>query len=135
VKQSVFVDASAWVAIINRRDAHHEAARDVYRRLLTERAPLFTTNWTAYEALSILKGRVGHDTAEKLWQVLCDIRLVRLIRVGRTLEEQGLKMFFNYRDKTWGVVDCASLALMKLLGCRCAFAFDAHFREAGRQRI
>lgn len=134
MKQAVFVDASAWVAIINRRDAYHGVALDVYRELLASKAPLFTTSWTAYEALSLLKGRIGYEAAEKLWQILCDVRLVRLVRVGRALEAQGLKMFFDYRDKTWGVVDCTSLALMQLVACRRAFAFDSHFREAGRQQ-
>ena len=133
MKESVFVDASAWVAIINRRDAHHQMAATLYRRLVSDKVPLFTTNWAAYEALSILKGRVGYEAAERLWSVLNDVRLVRLVRVGRALEERGLEVFFRYRDKTWGVVDCASLALMHQVGCRRAFAFDTHFREAGRQ--
>lgn len=134
MRQAVFVDASAWVAIVNRRDAHHKAAVDFYAELLTARALLFTTNWTAYEALSLLKGRVGPEAAKRLWQILGDVRLVRLVRVGKALETQGLKMFFEYGDKTWGVVDCTSLALMNLLECRRAFAFDSHFREAGRQQ-
>ncbi|MDH7578990.1 MAG: hypothetical protein QHH75_14520 [Bacillota bacterium] len=50
MKQAVFVDASAWVAVINQRDAYHEVALDVYRELLAAKAPLFTTSWTAYEA-------------------------------------------------------------------------------------
>ncbi|MGQ9533416.1 MAG: type II toxin-antitoxin system VapC family toxin [Desulfotomaculales bacterium] len=133
MKDSVFVDASAWVAIINRRDAYHQAAATVYRQLLRDKAPLFTTNWAAYEALSILKGRVGYEAAERLWSVLNDVRLVRLVRVGRALEDRGLEMFFRYRDKAWGVVDCASLVLMRQVHCRRAFAFDTHFREAGRQ--
>jgi len=38
---TVFTDASAWIAIINRQDDCHFAARELYRKLLAEKTPLF----------------------------------------------------------------------------------------------
>ncbi|MEW6275460.1 MAG: PIN domain-containing protein [Bacillota bacterium] len=133
MNRAVFVDASAWVAITNRRDGYHFIAQDLYHQLLSGKTPLFTTSWVAYEALSLIKGRMGHKKMLALWEVLNDPQLIKLVRVNRAMEEAGLKLFFNYQDKTWGVVDCVSIATMTLLNCRRAFAFDEHFREAARQ--
>lgn len=133
MNRAVFIDASAWIAITNRRDSYHFEAQELYRELLAGKTPLFTTTWVVYEALSLIKGRMGYKKTLELWGVLNNQRLVKLIRVSPIMEETGLKIFFTYRDKTWGVVDCISIATMQLLNCRRAFAFDKHFREAGRQ--
>ncbi|OIQ08406.1 type II toxin-antitoxin system VapC family toxin [Neomoorella thermoacetica] len=133
MSRAVFVDASAWIAITNRRDDYHFVAQELYRELLAEKTPLFTTTWVAYEALSLIKSRMGYKKTLELWEVLNNQRLVKLVRVSRIMEEAGLKIFFDYQDKTWGVVDCISIATMRLLNCRRAFAFDEHFCEAGRQ--
>lgn len=76
---------------------------------------------------------MGYEAASKLWEVVNNRRVISMVKVGPKVEAQGLEIFFGYKDKTWGVVDCTSIALMRLLGCRQAFAFDEHFTEAGRQ--
>lgn len=133
MSKAIFVDASAWIGIINRRDGYHQTAQWTYRGLLEDGIPLLTTTWTAYEALSLIKARIGYGKMAELWEVLNDPGIVKLVRVSRAIEDAGLDIFFRYRDKAWGVVDCTSIAAMRLLNCRKAFAFDQHFREAGQQ--
>lgn len=134
IHSPIFVDASAWLAITNRRDQLHSVARSFLDLCLGRRVRLATTNWTAYEALSMLKSRAGWEQATHLRSLLDDSRAVDLVRVTEEIELRALDLFFAYRDKTWGVVDCASLIVMEDLGCRQAFGFDHHFVEASRQR-
>lgn len=61
MKDLVFVDASAWIALLNADDSHHSAAKALYDELLKDRVPLITSTWTLYEALFLLKTRRGHD--------------------------------------------------------------------------
>lgn len=68
MSEPVFVDASAWVAITNRKDRYHDEALRVYHHLLRSGTPLITSTWTAYEALTIVKTKLGHNQAERLWQ-------------------------------------------------------------------
>jgi len=93
---TVFTDASAWIAIINRQDDCHFAARELYRKLLAEKTPLFTTTWAAYEALTLVKNRMGYKKMAELWKVLNNPRMVKLVRVNRVIEEAGLNIFFGY---------------------------------------
>jgi predicted nucleic acid-binding protein len=56
---SVFVDASAWVAFFNRRDGHHAEARERMAQLLRAGTPLVTSTWTTYEAITIMRSKLG----------------------------------------------------------------------------
>ena len=130
----VFVDASGWLAAFNRRDHLYSVARPLLEACLDRGIELVTTNWTAYEALSMLKSRGGPDVASLLWEVISIDVAVILAEVTPEVEASALDLFFAYRDKTWGVVDCASIVVMELVGCRQVVAFDRHFVEASRQR-
>lgn len=133
MSQPVFVDASAWVAIANRNDQNHHQSVRIYRRLLGSSTRLITTTWTAYEALTIVKSRLGFSPAERLWERINSRAVVDLLQIDQRIEKSALELFWRYEDKTWGVVDCSSLIVMKAVGCRQAFAFDRHFVEASRQ--
>lgn len=112
----------------------HRAAVAALERLRRDGVFLVTTTWTAYEALSILKRRIGPEQAKQLWDRLNNPRLVELVSIDAATERDALGLFFGYDDKRWGVVDCASLVVMERTGCLQALGFDEHFVEAGRQR-
>lgn len=133
MNEPVFVDASAWVAITNRKDRHHDEALRIYRRLLQSVAPLITSTWTTYEALTIVKTRLGYNHAESLWERIQRPSVVDLVTVDERIEAEAVELFWEYKDKDWGVVDCANLVIMQGTGCHRAFAFDRHFMEASRQ--
>lgn len=133
MNEPVFVDASAWVAITNRKDRNGREAVKIFRRLLSTRVALLTTNWTAYEALTLVKSRLGFSQAERLWARIRTRAVVELVAVDEQVERDALELFWRYQDKTWGVVDCSSLVLMEAIGCRHVFAYDTHFVEASRQ--
>lgn len=133
MNEPVFVDASAWVAITNRKDRNGREAVKIFRRLLSTQAALLTTNWTAYEALTLVKSRLGFSQAERLWARIRTRAVVELVAVDEQVERDALELFWRYQDKTWGVVDCSSLVLMEAIGCRHVFAYDTHFVEASRQ--
>lgn len=129
----VFADASAWVAIANRSDRYHAEAIRAYQSLLRDQTPLVTSTWTVYEALSIVKTKLGYHQAGRLWERICRPSVVSLIKIDERIEAEALQLFWRYRDKSWGVVDCSSLRLMEKVGCHQAFAFDRHFSEASKQ--
>jgi predicted nucleic acid-binding protein len=134
IPTSVFVDASAWVAFFNRRDAHQTQAREQMTALLRSGIALVTSTWTTYEAITIVRSKLGYGRARRLWQFANNRRIISMIRVDPRIESAALKLFWQHRDKDWGVVDCASLVIMERIGCQTVFAYDRHFVEASRQR-
>jgi predicted nucleic acid-binding protein len=133
MSELVFVDASAWIAITNRKDRNRGEAAKIFQRLLGTPTALVTTNWTAYEALTVVKSRLGFSQAERLWQRITSRTVVELVEVDQQIESDALRLFWRYQDKTWGVVDCSGLVVMDAVGCRHVFAYAAHFIEASRQ--
>jgi len=85
MSQPVCVDASAWVAITNRKDVNHRKAVQIFHRLLGASTRLIATTWTAYEALTIIKSRLGFSQAERLWDRFQAKALVDLVRIDRRL--------------------------------------------------
>jgi predicted nucleic acid-binding protein len=80
-----------------------------------------------------VKTKLGYNPAEKLWQRMLRPSVVTVIKVDERIEAGALELFWSYRDKDWGVVDCASLRIMEETGCQQAFAFDRHFTQASKQ--
>lgn len=93
MNEPVFVDASAWVAITNKRDRHHNEALRVYGGLLRSVVPLITSTWTAYEALTIVKTRLGYNQAERLWERIQRPSVVDLVTVDERIEAEALELF------------------------------------------
>ena len=133
MRSPVFVDASAWVAITNRKDRNHKEAIQIFRSLLESSTLLITTTWTTYEALTIVKSRLGFNQADRLWDRIKARALVDLVWIDQRIEQSALELFWLRGQKMGCVVDCSSLVVMNTLGARHAFAYDGHFIEASRQ--
>ena len=129
----IFVDASAWIALYHKKDAHHREAWKSYEKLLEGGNKFLTSNWVSYEAISVIKTRASYDAAKSLWDILCDAELSRFLPIGKDLEEKSVGLFWQYQDKKWGIVDCSSILLMEMEKCKTAFGYDNHFVEAARQ--
>lgn len=94
----VFVDASAWLARTNARDQHADAARRLLDRCFADDISLVTTNWTAYEALSMVKSRVGWEAASDLWALLSNPVVIEFAEVTPDFERRALELFFGYEE-------------------------------------
>lgn len=130
---TVFTDASAWIALYHKKDKHHNAAWLIYEQLLNGSVKFLTSNWVAYEAVSFIKNKAGYEAARVLWKILQDTELFQSADADKETEAQAVNIFWKYRDKKWGIVDCSSMLLMKKKNCLIIFAYDHHFIEASRQ--
>ena len=56
---------------------------------------------------------------------------VEIIPQTDVLFEMALIRYERYRDKQWGLTDCASFVVMEQLGLTDALAYDHRFQQAG----
>ncbi|MFQ5901465.1 MAG: type II toxin-antitoxin system VapC family toxin [Thermodesulfobacteriota bacterium] len=89
-----FVDASAWIALYHKRDKYHKQAWKVYENILDKGIRIVTTNWVAYEALSLLKSRASYNAAKSLWDILQNPEFSKFICIDMPLENQ--EVFFGF---------------------------------------
>jgi predicted nucleic acid-binding protein len=130
--QSVFVDSSAYYALIDRQDAEHPAAKAILERLERQspRPRIFTTNFVRAEAHALILNRLGRPAAMRFLLELATGGTT-LIRVTVQDERRALEIIEHYQDKAFSLTDATSFAVMERLGIETAFAFDAHFRQYG----
>lgn len=124
----IFVDTSAWYALLDKSDVNHRAAVKFKDSLA---GPLVTSNYVADEVITLARSRLGHKVAVKIGQKMWDESIANLIRVTLQDEKKAWKIFVKYQDKTFSFTDCTSFALMERVGITEVFAFDEHFKQYG----
>jgi len=129
----VFVDSSAFFALIAREDRHHKEAAALFASANRESWELVTTNATVFEchALLLNRSRPGYQNAIAFLDLI-DGDEYRVERVKRRDEKRAVQLVRTQQDKTYSLCDALSFAVMERLGLTDAIAFDEDFRSYGR---
>jgi predicted nucleic acid-binding protein len=122
----IFVDTSAWYALLDKTDSDHTSAVEFKDSL---NHMLVTTNYVADEIITLTKARLGHMNAVVIGQKLWNETIATLIRVTPSDEKKAWDIFMKYRDKGFSFTDCTSFAVIERIGIIEAFAFDEHFDQ------
>jgi|GEM_PF-1776984 predicted nucleic acid-binding protein len=130
----VFADTSALFPLFAPSDSAKEICTEVLHDLVVQhKVRIVTTNWVYNECLSKLR-KYGISQCERLAKLLQE-KHISVIRVSEELESKGLQIFWTFRDKNWGVVDCVSIAVIRDQNIVHVFAIDEHFEQAGLIRL
>ena len=122
----LFVDTSAWYALLDKSDANHHAAVKLKDSLVH---PMVTSNYIADEVITLVRTRLGYEVAVEIGQKLWNESIANIIPMTPQDEKKAWEIFVTYHDKTFSYTDCTSFALMERLGIAEAFAFDEHFKQ------
>lgn len=127
----VFVDTSAFVALRNRGEREHEAARRALGDLVAQRASLLTSNYVFSETYTALLVRVGRREAVEWGRRFRAGSAVELVRVDEDVEDDAWSILEQHADKAWSHVDATSFALMAREDVDEAFSLDVNFVQRG----
>jgi predicted nucleic acid-binding protein len=133
--QRVFVDTSAFIALLDPRDDCHAQAVHIEKSLASQAAHLVTTNFVLDETYTGLRGKIQHSAILRFRNSVRQSRQLNVMRITETLEDQAWEIFARYHDKDFSFTDCTSFAVMQQLGITTAFAFDEHFEQFGFTRV
>jgi uncharacterized protein len=121
----LFVDTSAWYALVDKNDPDHPAAFSFFRN---NKIPLLTTNFIFDETVTLLRRRLGWTIAADFGRRLKESGFTTLLAVRPEDEEKAWELFLRYRDQDFSYTDCTSFAVMGAFRIKVAFSFDSHFR-------
>jgi uncharacterized protein len=127
----LFVDTSAWVAVVNSRDQYHRAAGDFYRQNFNHYAKLITSNLVVAETYIILRLDCGSATALKWWKMIADSLKIEVVYADADLTVAAFNLLQQYEDQRISLTDAISFKIMEERAFREAFTFDSHFSTAG----
>ena len=128
----IFVDTAAFLAIENRRDAHHEEALAFRESVLKAGQLLVTTDYVLDESYTIVRLQAGHKVAVEFGEDVRASRILQVEYVSRDVLESAWNIFKSFADKEFSFTDCTSFVMMEKLQIGAAFTFDDHFRQYGR---
>jgi predicted nucleic acid-binding protein len=138
VNHLVFWDASAFVALGNRRDVLHAPAVTLSKRLAHEQAYVLTTSAVLTEVANSFSKFGARTVARKLIhsvQQSVTLGIANIVHVDETIWQRGWQLYQERTDKEWGLTDCISFVIMQDYGVTEAFTADRHFEQAGFMRL
>ena len=129
-ERRVFVDSSAYLALLDTDDEHHSEAREIIQELAHARYRQFTTNVLLIESHALILSVLGRGRAAQFLTDMEESHTV-IIRARAADEARAKQLLFQYTDKDFSFADAISFAVMERLAIRLAFSFDRDFAQYG----
>jgi hypothetical protein len=126
--EQLFVDTGYIIALINETDRNHGQALALADKY--DGYPLVTTDAVLLEIGNALS-RIGRSQAVEIINYFQQAAEVTLVHLNPMLFRAAVRMFEQYADKTWGLVDCVSFLVMREMKITAVLGFDRHFVQAG----
>lgn len=126
--ERIFVDTSAWYALVDSKDPDHSSASSFLNK---NKLLLVTSDYIFAETLNLVKNRLGQAVAVKLGEKIKASSISQIMELTKELKDEGFEIFRKYKDKGFSYTDCTSFALMQSLSIKTAFGFDEHFMQFG----
>lgn len=125
----VFADTSYWVAMTDRKDSLHERAKQLSRE--REDCLLVTSDTVLTEYLNVFgeRGEYWRIRAVDLVEKILKNSRVQVVAQTREGFMAAVDLYRNRPDKSYSLVDCDSMNIMRSRGIDEVLTEDRHFRQ------
>lgn len=130
---TVFVDTSAFLAVLNREDRFHPTASKQWRQLVHGEEQLICNNYVLVETIALLQGRFGLEAVQALEENA--LRLVATYWLNEADHREALTMMLAANRRQLSLVDCSAMVTMRSLGIKRIFTFDTDFDDYRFERL
>ena len=125
----IFIDTSAFYALLDRDDAHHPRAKRAWTELLKAAHALVASNYVLVETFALVQDRLGIEAARAFHDDV--LPLIHIEFVAAETHRSGVAALLSASRRDLSLVNCVSFEVMRISGINTAFAFDKHFKEQG----
>ncbi|MCO6451579.1 MAG: PIN domain-containing protein [Caldilineales bacterium] len=125
----IFVDTSAFLAVLNASDEHHQVARDYWVTAVQDQEALVCSNYVLLETFALIQNRLGMSIVNRFQNDVLPV--MRIEWIDETLHRAGVAALLAANRRNLSLVDCISFEVARRQGIREVFTFDGHFREQG----
>lgn len=125
----IFVDTSAFFALLDRDDANHQKAKKTWSDLLNPENTFITSNYVIVESFALIQHRLGLEAVRGFYEDL--LPLINVEWVDESMHKSAVSALLAASRRKLSFVDCVSFETMRRLGIKTTFAFDPHFEEQG----
>jgi len=126
---SIFIDTSAFLAILNKEDHFHQIAKETWEEINVSEEYLICSNYVINETISLLQNRFGIE-ALRIFEN--EVRpVIDLIWVDQSIHHAGMVVVLTTNHRKLSLVDCTSFEIIRNLQVEKVFTFDSHFSDQG----
>lgn len=126
---TIYVDTSAFYALLDADDQFHSRVLEIWGQLLSQDEFLLTNNYIIVETLALVQNRLGMAAAHAFQNDV--LPTVNFIWVDEEIHTPGVSAMLAANRRKLSLVDCTSFETMRRLGIKKAFTIDQHFVEQG----
>jgi len=122
----IYIDTSAFYAIIDQDDGYHESAKNTWVSLILRKESLACNNYVLVETVALLQNRFGKNAVLDLQKML---PLLSIDWIAAEQHRFAIAMLIPVNHRKMNLVDCSSFDTTQRFGINTGFTFDKHFRE------
>lgn len=127
---TVYVDTSAFYAIVDNTDAHHASAAKTWQTSLENDARLITSFYVVTETIALLHNRLGTEVIARFLRD--NLPMVLVLWPDLAIHNRALSAMLATPGRSGpSLTDCVSLELIRTHGIEQVFAYDQHFEGRG----
>lgn len=132
MSQKIYVDTSAFLALLDGDEPNHEKAEKAFKNYATSEFSLCTTDYVLCELFTLLRCR-RKVPIEDIMRFIKSIEIANIEIFGITMEVFKDAFYFmkKYDDHYFSMTDCVSFVVMKDLKTKDVLTTDKHFTIAG----
>ena len=127
--RSIFIDTSAFLAVLDADDDHHALAKSAWGEILVSGSLLVTSNYVLVETFALVQNRLGLQAIRVFQEDIVPLLSPRW--VDATIHAAATSALLAANRKKLSLVDCVSFEVMRHAALRKVFTFDRHFQEQG----
>ena len=127
--EKVFIDTSAFYALMDRSDSYHLSASKLWAHILDKGYYLKTSNYVTVETLALLQNRLGFEAAD-LW-ARDVLGIVETLWIDKLLHNLAFEIWLSLGRRKLSLVDCTCFVIMRQDKMEKVFGYDKHFTEHG----
>lgn len=129
IYKKLFIDAGAWIALANKKDRQHQAAR-VFYSTLHQSVELYTSYLVVSEAYTWLRYHIGYQVAFKFVDALdkaSNSQSLKVIYPDALIDAKTRQYLQRYKEHSLSYSDVTSFVVCDLLKINDVFGFDKDF--------
>lgn len=130
----VFIDTSAFIALLIAQDDDHQIVTETLSSLVTKRATLYTSEYVLdelYTRINYDLGTLALSKALKYIQQAGKDGSLNILEVAGGVLERAPKMMLKYSALKLSCTDCVSFLLVRELKLHCILTLDSDFVKLG----
>jgi len=129
----IYVDTSAFLAVVHAGDDQHERAFQTWQNLIENNERLICNNYVLVESIALVQHRVGMEALAILHNEI--IPYMEVEWLDESLHNTIVDLALTTNRRQLSLVDLSSFDTMRRHNINIAFTFDSHFREQGFEVI